>query len=492
MERYLRMRSACIITAVSLLFVAAGVSPLRGEGIRTSTMGNCSIALDDENNRLNPYDFGRNPAFLIYDFDGEWIRMRLNADEESGELKRPYDPLFSKNTYASFEGNKRLNDRQVAWGAFQYGQLWQREQARSLELDPYNDPFYLTDATKGDFVYYGPSAKVDYSVAITPRVALGAGFNYEISTGLKDVYTRPQVIHNYFKGNLGVLVEANEHWFLGLTGRPLRVQNRTEFAKTDEGYDNQIFRYAGDSLYEVRSFTSYSIREILRGGEVGVQNFFKSDRVTIGTIFTYYLAVNKSRYGSTSPEEVSYFQDKSYDFKFLARYTPKSIPLVLGLSGRSMDQDGWAKRPRFPSVLLYDNPIKLRSLGAGASYFIQPLRVTISGDYVLNAYDIEANDFAANNFVHRDITQNIGRFGVEYSAYNVYSIRGGVEVTDYLIDRWLKLPTNIDRYRFTAGGSYSWHLWQIEAQLLYARGTREDDERDQRDLSGILWFTRLQ
>jgi hypothetical protein len=133
--------------------------------------------------------------------------------------------------------------------------------------------------------------------------------------------------------------------------------------------------------------------------------------------------------------------------------------------------------------------VKLRSVGAGASYVFRT-SLLASADYILNAYDIAADDYGANHFVHREFTQNIGRLGLEYRAYNVFSVRGGVEVTDYLVDRWLKLPDNMDRYRFTSGGSYSWHLWQIEAEFLYARDTRNTDDRQRTDLGGILWFTR--
>jgi hypothetical protein len=240
----------------------------------------------------------------------------------------------------------------------------------------------------------------------------------------------------------------------------------------------------------MRNFQTYSVRELLWGAEVGVQNFYMTDRVKVGTIASYTLVENKINYSATTPEETGFWQDKSTDFQLLARYSPEGAPLVLGLSGRAMNQDGWARRPRFANVLLYDNPIKLRSAGAGASYLIRPLSLTVAADYVLNAFDIEADDYGANSFVHRNVTQNIGRFGLEYTAYNVYSVRAGVEVTDYIVDRWLKLPANMDRYRFTAGGSYTWHLWQIEAQLLYARSTKENDDRERRDLGGILWFTR--
>ena len=126
--------------------------------------------------------------------------------------------------------------------------------------------------------------------------------------------------------------------------------------------------------------------------------------------------------------------------------------------------------------MLFDNPIQLRSLGAGASYTIQPAGLTVAADYVLNSYDIEANDYGANDFRAQEFIQNVGRLGVEYAAYNVFSVRGGVEVTDYVADRWLKLPVNTDRYRFTAGGSYAWHLWQVDAMIVYGRDTQNDTD----------------
>lgn len=491
MKGFFSMNGAFLVGVALAAVSLFGTSSAYGDPLRVSTLGNCSIALIDEDTGLNPYDFGRNPAYLIDDFEGAWVRMSLMLDQESGKLRRPYDPFLTSNLSGGFEGRKRLGGRQAVWGRFTYGRLRQRKQFHSLELDQYNDPFFLTDTTTGDFMYYGPTTKVDYSLRLTPRITFGAGFDYDISTGLKDVYTRPQVIHNYIRGNIGFLVEANKNWLFGLMARPLRIQNRTEFDKTDEGYDNQVWRYSGDSIYEIRSFSSYSIRELLRGGEFGVQNFFTTDRIKIGTVFTYSLVSNQIKYNATDPEETGFWQDEVYDFRFLARYASKSEPLVLGVSGAVMNQQGWARRTRFRDVLLYDNPVKLRSAGAGASYALRPM-LLVSADYILNAYDIEADDYGANHFQHRTFTQNIGRLGLEYRAYNVFSLRGGVEVTDYLVDRWLKLPDNMDRYRFTAGGSYSWHLWQIEGQLLYARSTRNTDDRERRDLSGILWFTRSQ
>jgi hypothetical protein len=460
------------------------------DGLRNSTMGNCSIAQIDEDNQLNPYDYGRNPAYLIYDFTSAWNRFVLDVDRTTGTLKRPYDALTVDDLYGGFVGQKRLASQQVAWGSFRYERFEQRDLSRAIELDPYNDPFFLTDTTTGDFTYYGPSTSVDYSIRLTPRLSFGAGFDYDISTGLKDYYTRPQIIHNYFRGNIGFLVTPANRWLVGLIARPIRLQNRTEFDKTDEGFDNLIRRYSGDGIYEIRTFQSYTIRELLWGVELDLQNFYMGDIFSVGSILSYELNQSKIKYNLTFPEETGLWQDESYGFKFLARYTPRETPFVLGLSGELSNGDGWAKRPRFNDVLLFDNPSKLRSVGAGASYAMRDVGLVVTAEYVLNGYTIEANDYGANYFVKRDITQNVGRVGVEYKAYNVYSLRGGVEVTDYPLDRWLKLPPNMTRYRFTAGFGYGWHLWNIEGEFRYDRSVSDVLDGERRDLSGILWFTR--
>jgi hypothetical protein len=348
----------------------------------------------------------------------------------------------------------------------------------------------MTDLTVGDFDYYGPSMKVDYSLRLWPRLFVGAGLDYDISTGLKEQYTSPEIVHNNFVGNLGVIYEARENWQVGLIARPIRLQNRTQFAKTDEGFDNLIHRYYGDGIYDVLATGSYTARELLKGVELGLQNFMTTDRLQIGTQFSYRYSRNKIRYGTSNQLYVGYWQSTVYDLRFLARYAPAEIPLKIGLTGGYMNDDGWATRPEYDNVLLYENPLSLVFGGAGVSYRVRP-NVLTSLEYVANFYDIEASDYGAGLHRSSDIVQNIGRLGVEYDVWNLHSIRLGVEVTDFLVDRWIKQPSNTDRYRFTGGFRYRTGFWDIEGLLAYSRDTRENSDTDREGLSGIVWFSRL-
>lgn len=486
-----RIGSVALLASASLMSASLALA----DGMRLSTMGNCSIALEDADNRLNPYDYGRNPAYLIYDFEDSWIRLALELRESQGDLKRPYEPHLVNDGFGQFEGRKRLGSRHATAGSFRYERLWQREQPRSLELDQYNDPFYLTDLTTADIKHWGPVMKADYSLRLNDFLAVGVGFDYEISTGLKDYYTRPEIVHNYTRGNIGIIVSPKKSWHMGFIVRPQRLQNRTNFEKTDEGFDNVIYRYAGEGIYEIRSFSAYSLREISSGIELGAQNFVTAGSMTVGAQFSYFFADNSIRYNITTPEEVGYWEDEAYDFRLDARYSSQRVPLVLGLSARAANRDGWAMRPKFEDVLLFENSSALRSVGLGASYILRPWRTMISGEYILNDYDISLDDYGLHSHRAQDFIQNVGRLGIEYAAYQVFAVRAGIEITDYLADRWLKLPVNTDRYRFTAGASYQWHWWQVEAQVLYARNTTSDSDYEdlqRRDIGGVIWFTRLE
>jgi len=459
--------------------------------LRLETMGGCRIALDDEDNHVNPYDFGRNPAYLLDDLERSLMQAHIGYEYVDGKLKRLYDPERITNLYAETRLLKSLGERHVINMKFHYGRLRQEGVYRSLEVDQYNDPFYLTDMTVGDYEYVGPESKVDYSLRLTRKIYIGAGFDYTIFSGLKDVYTRPEINHNYIKGNLGLIYKPRKSWILGVVASPVRLQNRTEFDKADEGYDNLLYRYYGDGIYDVLAAGSYTVREVLWGVELAAQNFIVTEKFQIGMQGKYSMSENEIKYGVTSRLLRGFWQDTSVDVELLARYRFSRIPLTVGFKGRYLNDDGWAKRPAYDDVLLYDNPVDLVSTGAGITYQIRPLNLLTSLEYVANQYDISVSDHGANLFRSADIVQNVGRLGLEYSLFNLHSIRAGVEVTDCVVDRWLKLPGSIDRYRFTGGFRYRTGVWDVDIHVGYDMDTRENSDTNRNGFSGIIWFTSM-
>jgi hypothetical protein len=476
--------------AACIVLLAAAAGNARSDEIRVSTLANASLALEDRDNGINPYDFGRNPSWLFRDYDYSYIRFIASIEERSGHLRREYDPNLINDLYLGFSGIKTLGSNQVVRGYFDYRRLDDREVYRNLEFNQYNDPFYLDDLTTGDFQYYGPRTSVDWALRLRDDLYIGAGFDYDISTGLKQVYTRPEIVHNYFRGNFGLTWLPGGNWSLGLAYRPTRLQNRTEFAKPDEGYDNVIQGYAGDAIYEVRTFSSYTITEVEHGHEGMLQAFWGGAGLKAGLIARVGISENDVKYNATRQYPKGYWREDLYDVRLKARYSPEGRSWTLGVLGGVTSDDGWGIRPEYPEVLLYDNPYLMYTAGIGGSWRL-PGDVTFVGEYIMEKYDIEVSDFGANLFRSADVISNIGRVAVEKKILNVYSFRGGFEYVDFPVDRWLKLPYNIDTYRVSGGLGYYIGGWEIDLHLAWERGVHEDIDLERQDLAAMVWFTRI-
>jgi hypothetical protein len=130
------------------------------------------------------------------------------------------------------------------------------------------------------------------------------------------------------------------------------------------------------------------------------------------------------------------------------------------------------------------------SAGVGLSYRFVPIDLMIIGEYIYKKYDIEVYDNGASLYRKADHTSNIGRVALEKNISNVYSFRAGYEYVDYPIDRWIKLPRNIDTSRITAGLGAFVGGWNVAMHLEYGLGKKEDSSAERQQLGAVLWFTK--
>jgi len=460
------------------------------DGIRIKSLADAKLALEDRDNQINPYDLGRNPAWLHLDYEFRYFRVNTSLYETKGDLRRAYDPHLVSNLFIGVEGNKQLSDRQTVKGHIDYQRLRDREVYRNLESDQYNDPFYLNDQTTGDFNYYGPRSSIDWGIRLVEGLWFGAGLDYNVSTGLKQVYTRPEIVQNYAQGNFGLAWQPAGEWVIGITYRPSRLQNRTKFASPSEGHDNIIQGYSGDEIFEVRTFSSYTISDVEIGHQVNLQGFYMGSDFKAGLNVRGGMSENDIKYSATKQIAKGYWNEELIDADLKMRWTPKSKPLALGFSARYLNNDGWGVRPSFEEVLLYDNPYTMYSAGLGLSYWIRSIDLLLIGEYTAEQYDIEVWDNGANLYRKADHLSQIARVAVEKNISNVYSFRAGYEYTDYPIDRWIKLPRNIDISRITGGIGAFVNGWDIDLHVEYGLGTRKESEQERQQLGAVLWFTK--
>jgi hypothetical protein len=488
--RIIRCRMSGLVTLLFMAVLIIIAAPVRGDGIRIESLANARLALEDRDNQINPYDFGQNPAWLHLDYEFRYLRFNTSLYEVSGDLRRTYDPNLVNEFFLGVKGNKQLSDRQTVIGYIDYHRLNDREVYRNLESDQYNDPFYLNDQTTGDFEYYGPRASIDWGIRLYEGLWFGAGLDYDISTGLKQVYTRPEIVHNYSEGRFALAWQPAKKWVIGLTYRPIRNQNRTKFAKPDEGFDNVIQGYAGDEIYEVRAFSSYTIGEITRAHNADLQGFYMGDDFKVGLNVSGGFSETEVKYNASRQYPKGYWREEMIDARLRGRWTPAGKPLAVGFSARYLKNDGWGIRPDFSEVLLFDNPYMMYSAGLGLSYWISSIDLLMIAEYTAEQYDIEAWDNGANTYRKADHLSQIGRFAIEKNISNVYSFRAGYEYTDYPIDRWIKLPRNIDVSRITGGMEAFVNGWEIDLHLEYGLGTKKDSDQERQTMGAVLWFTK--
>jgi hypothetical protein len=488
--RIIRSGMSRLITLILAAVLAIQAVPARGDGIRIESLADARLALEDRDNQINPYDFGRNPAWLHLDYEFRYLRLNTSLYETKGDLRRDYDPHLVNDLFIGVEGNKQLSDRQTVRGYIDYQRLWDREVYRNLEGDQYNDPFYLNDQTTGDFEYYGPRTSIDWGIRLREGLWFGAGLDYNISTGLKQVYTRPEIVHNHAQGIFSLAWQAGKKWVLGVSYRPLRNQNRTKFAKPDEGFDNVIQGYSGDEIFEVRAFSSYTIGEIEYAHYADVQGFYMGDDFKAGLNVKGGYSETEVKYNASRQYPKGYWREDLFDAELRGRWTPAGKPLAVGFSAQYVKNDGWGVRPDFSDVLLYDNPYAMYSGGLGISYWIRSADLLIIGEYTAEQYDIEVWDNGANLYRQADHLSQIARFALEKRISNVYAFRAGYEYTDYPMDRWIKLPRNIDTQRITGGFGAFVGGWNVDLHVEYGLGTAEYSDEERQEMGAVLWFTR--
>ena len=248
--------------------------------------------------------------------------------------------------------------------------------------------------------------------------------------------------------------------------------------------------YSGDEILEVRAFSNYTIEEVEIAHYADVQAFYMGEDFSAGLNVKGGHSETDLTYSATMHYPKGYWEENLFDADLKMRWTPAGKLLSVGASARFVKEDGWGVRPDFSEVLLYDNPYMMYSGGLGISYWLRSADLLTVIEYIAEQYDIEVWDNGANLYRSADHLSQIARVGLEKRISNVYAFRAGYEYTDYPMDRWIKLPRNIDTQRITGGFGMFVSGWNIDLHVEYGLGTVEYSDEERQKMGAVLWFTR--
>ncbi|MGE5354102.1 MAG: DUF6850 family outer membrane beta-barrel protein [Acidobacteriota bacterium] len=416
----------------SLLLIAATFSVLvsvsKAQNVRMNSLGGIKYAVSDQDNSLNLYDFGKNPAWLINDEKEVWLKITPSYDRQWGDYRRPYDFKASNGGGMSFTGLKPLGNSGTFLGMASYSYEEKRDIYRSIKRNPYDGTAFLpTDSTTGNFRYDGPSVGFAYSFEILPGLFLGAQANYQLLDGLKNIYSMAKTIYRNVGGKLGVAYAFSDNFVFGLDYQTFDSQESLEMKNVIAQTEVEIFNFRGDTY--ATSIRKSTVEEKFRnnGNAFGAQLYFRP-LINLETAIKGDYTVSAARAVMPRGQSIKEFEEgysslENYNLEFNARYQV-SGNLSLGAALEYSKDDSWSKNSEL-NLLIWQWNLKRTSAGLGAAYSVQPLDLLVGIDYEIDLLNADSSKYIDSKFLSLSSTNSMVRIGAEKRVYDDLYIRAG-------------------------------------------------------------------
>lgn len=342
---------------------------------RTIGMGGLTYSIMDVDQSFDPYDLGKNPAWLYLDETETWLKIMPSINYSKGDYKRYYDPHSVTMYNMGFKGVKTLGEDGTFLGETNYSYEIRRDINRSLKYETYaGEAFFMADTNQGTFRYNGPSIKFMYSLEMITNLFIGASVNYRILDGLKNVYSRATVLYREVGGTVGIAYKISEDFSVGLTAIISDDQEKIE-SKSENLSEVEIFYFRGET-FSVRKRSSSVDQKIRKKGIGGSAQFYWTPNHS--SEFGLHAALFNSKEDILVPYSTSTqsFQEYSEGFASFQNYnilakgrSRLSENWVLGSSVEFHHKNSWSKNPA-RELLLWEWNVNAIKVGIGSSYQI--------------------------------------------------------------------------------------------------------------------------
>lgn len=394
-----------------------------------NSMGNLFLVIEDEDNELNLYNYGKNTAFLINDEGKDWLKIGLNSRSENGDLHRLYDPRGINLYNAGFEGLKIIDENQTFKGTINYMDYRKKEIFRSVQTDIYGkSPFYLMDSTTGTLRITSPSVSFEYSANLFSGLTLGTRLNYIAQHGLKNLGAKPELTNRYISGQVGLAYALTDNIYIGAKIDPFYNFEKIDFVKDAEtGTWPTTYRYRGFNIFRpmVDEFSrynkNYGFNSDLQLAYSGKDSLFRAF-LSAGYFFQDLFCDD----GVEEKHKEGYWQQDGYYFDFAARYVPDflSKSALVGFNIKWSNLNSWAEHPQLP-IIFQETKQNIFSFGAGISYFFEDLKLRCGLEYHHTNLDTTLNDYLGKEAFSDNLPQNTINAGLEHHTFENIFIRLG-------------------------------------------------------------------
>jgi len=416
---------------IFILILAVTVSAQENQ-LRLSSLGSCNLSFEDETNQISIYDFGKNPAGIVFDQCGEWMRAMSWSDYRQGDFRRQMDPASRFQLHLQAEAFKSMADKKSAFrGYIQYYTEDLRDVYRALEYEPYHDNFTSIDTTTGTFDYYGPQLGFEYGRRLTSFFSIGARIRYRLQDGLKREPSKTKVDGRMIHGDIGAMINLPWKMTLGLVFRPFTEQYRLNATKAFLLDYPIIYKYFGDSLLVKNDKVSTYNRKI---GDQGYASeaqliFPLNSAITIsakGGIFLQNRQISENTSeGRRDIDDYGSVQKTGRFFDFIGKWHLESLPVFFGASFSWNDWDSWARTPRYQTIFEEMNGGN-KELGIGIGFDRENCPLKLGAEYYFENYKEEKHNYYQHYQWKRDVNAERLHCGIEYFLKKNLWLRSGL------------------------------------------------------------------
>lgn len=421
------------------------------QNYKLQSMGDLFITVEDQDNKLNLYAFGGNPAGIAFEEIKNKVFVDLNFGNTSGDYRRIYEPGELELYELKFIRYQNLGKNGNFKGFAIYSVENRKNLYRSLLLNPYDGKaFYVTDTTNGNFKYTGPKIGFDYGLTLTKKMSAGVKLTYSLFDGLKDIYTRTRTVYRNIKGEFGIAFIISKKFNFGLTFEFSNAQEKLE-AKSEDLYDAEVYLFRGDIYSIKRRSNVVNLKFKENTFSTGLQIVFAGNTPNAVALNFAYNHIGKFLlvpYGLLEEYEFGYANWEIFEVYIAGRFKMNKS-LSLGFCSSAVFSDVWSKHSE-RNLLLWRQKIYNLRFGFGSKFVSSPENFLTGIEFIIEKSNADSMKYIDNRFAKISGYNFSFKFGFEYKILKSLIFRAGSIFRFYEKDIWTGI-NKVKYYKFTSG-----------------------------------------